>query len=62
MRIADFQPLHEFLTLARGILLKGEAYEVKIEYWLYASVWSFGVLAIGIVFFWAAEERYGRTD
>ncbi|GAA3514263.1 ABC transporter permease [Aeromicrobium panaciterrae] len=62
LRIADFQPLHEFLTLARGILLHGEAYEVKSVFWLYASVWSFGVLAVGIVYFWAAEERYGRVD
>lgn len=62
LRIADFHPLHEFLTLARGILLESEAYAVKQEYWLYASVWSFGILAIGIVFFWKAEERYGRTD
>ncbi len=62
LRIADFHPLHEFLTLARSILLKGESYEVPVEYWLYVSVWSFGVLAIGIVYFWAAEERYGRTD
>jgi teichoic acid transport system permease protein len=62
LRIADFHPLHEFLSLARSILLKGPAYEVKPEYWLYASVWSFGMLAIGIVFFWKAEERYGRTD
>ena len=62
LRIADFHPLHEFLTLARGILLKGESYQIKDEYWLYAAAWSFGVLAIGIVFFWVAEERYGRTD
>ncbi len=62
LRIADFQPLHEFLTLARSILLNGPTYEIKLEYWLYASVWSFGILAIGAVFFWRAEERYGRTD
>jgi teichoic acid transport system permease protein len=62
LRIADFHPLHEFLSLARSILLKGQAYEVKPEYWLYSSAWSFGMLAIGIVFFWAAEERYGRVD
>lgn len=62
LRIADFHPLHEFLTLARGILLEGPTYEIRNELWIYASAWSFGVLAIGIAFFWAAEERYGRTD
>lgn len=62
LRVADFQPIHEFLTLARAILLNGPTYEVRPEYWLYASMWSFGMLAIGTVFFWKAEERYGRTD
>lgn len=62
LSVADFQPIHEFLTLARGILLGGDAYDVKTEYWLYASAWSFGLLVIGIVFFWSAEERYGRAD
>ncbi len=62
LRIADFHPLHEFLTLARGILLDGEVYEVRPEYWLYATAWSVGILLIGTVFFWKAEERYGRTD
>lgn len=62
LRIADFHPLHEFLTLARAIMLEGPTYEIRPEYWLYVSLWSFGVLAIGTVFFWKAEERYGRTD
>jgi len=62
MRIADFQPIYEFLTLGRGALLTGPQYELKNEYWLYASAWSLAIFAIGVVFFWAAEERYGRTD
>ncbi|GAA1751655.1 ABC transporter permease [Aeromicrobium alkaliterrae] len=62
LRIASFVPLHEFLTLARGLLLDDPAFEAPPEFWLYAAVWSVGVLLVGIVFFWAAEERYGRTD
>jgi len=62
LRIADFQPLHEFLSLGRSLLLTGSTYNVKPQYWLYASIWSFGVFAVGAVFFWAAEERYGRTN
>lgn len=61
-RLADFQPLHEFLTLGRSILLTGPQYEPVPSYWLYATAWAFGVFALGVVFFWAAEERYGRTD
>jgi len=62
LRIMDFQPIHEFLRLGRSILLEGAGYEVPTIYWLYATVWSVVVLAIGVVFFWRAEERYGRTD
>lgn len=60
-RLLDFQPIHEFLSLARGLLLDGE-FTVRTEYWLYASVWSVALLVIGTVFFWQAEERYGRDD
>ncbi len=62
MRVADAQPIHEFMDLARGVMLTGPDYGIKTEYWAYTSAWAFGVLAIGIVYFWAAEERYGRTD
>ena len=62
MRIADAQPIFEFMSLARGVMLTGRDYVIKPEYWLYTSAWAFAVLLIGIVFFWAAEERYGRTD
>jgi teichoic acid transport system permease protein len=44
------------------MLLDGPYYAVKPEYWLYSGLWAFGTLVIGVLFFWAAEERYGRTD
>lgn len=62
LKVMDFQPIHEFLSLGRGIMLQGADYAVKPEYWLYVTVWSLAMLAFGIVFFWAAEERYGRVD
>jgi len=62
MKIVDFQPIHEFLSLGRAVILKGPEYEVRPEYWLYSSLWALAIFAIGVVFFWAAEERYGRTD
>ena len=62
MTIADFQPIHEFMDLARGIMLQGTDYTVKPEYWVYAAGWSVLFLIVGTVYFWAAEERYGRTD
>lgn len=61
-KIADVQPIHEFLTLGRAILLDGPDYTIPGEYWVYASIWSFAILIVGTLFFWTAEERYGRTD
>ncbi|WP_332664011.1 ABC transporter permease [Aeromicrobium sp.] len=62
MRIADFQPVNEFLTLARAALLAGDTYAIDERYWLYATIWSLGLFAFGVWFFWRAEERYGRVD
>lgn len=60
--IADAQPIHEFLSLGRAVLLDGPDYAMPWEFWGYAAAWSVVVLVLGTVFFWAAEERYGRTD
>jgi teichoic acid transport system permease protein len=62
MKIADGQPIHEFLDLARSIMLTGPDYVINSAYWGYAAAWSFAALIIGTVYFWAAEERYGRDD
>jgi len=62
MAIADVQPIHEFMDLARSVMLTGPDYGVETKYWLFAGAWAFAVLIIGTVYFWAAEERYGRTD
>jgi len=62
MRIADFQPVNEFLSLARSALLAGDTYSIDERYWLYATVWSIALFTFGVWFFWRAEERYGRVD
>lgn len=62
LRIIDFQPIHEFLSLARAVLLPGPDYTIDQRYWLYASVWSLGLFTFGVWFFWRAEERYGRVE
>lgn len=60
--IADAQPIHEFLSLGRAILMDGPTYEMPWHFWGYATIWSFALLVAGVIFFWAAEERYGRDD
>jgi len=62
MRIIDPQPIHEFLSLGRSVLLNEPGFHAKPEYWIYASLWAVASIVVGSLFFWAAEERYGRVD
>lgn len=58
VRLYDFHPLHIYLTLSRSIFL--DSVEAPIEYWITGSVWAFGLTIIGVMYFWRAEEKYGR--
>ncbi|MEJ7633971.1 ABC transporter permease [Aeromicrobium sp.] len=60
--ISNWQPVHEFLTLARSCLLEGPGYEMNEQFWIRATGWSIGLFVFGIWFFWRAEERYGRVE
>jgi teichoic acid transport system permease protein len=46
------------LQLARGILM-GEKI-ADWNYWWYFTAWSLLTLLVGLLYFWSAEERYGR--
>ncbi len=56
--VFDFHPLYQVLQIARGALMGGHSYNPN--YWWYFSIWAISVFVIGLLFFWAAEERYGR--
>ncbi|MET0446756.1 MAG: ABC transporter permease [Aeromicrobium sp.] len=60
--LTDYQPIHEFLSIARSALLEGPTYGLDGIYWVYASVWTVAIFVFGVWFFWRAEERYGRVD
>jgi teichoic acid transport system permease protein len=62
LKIIDAQPIHEFLSLGRSVLLNEPGFNAKPEFWLYASIWAAVSIVVGSLFFWAAEERYGRVD
>lgn len=62
MRIVDLQPIHELLSLCRSVLLNEPGFNAPPEYWLYASIWAGASIVAGSLFFWVAEERYGRVD
>lgn len=62
LKVMDFQPINELLSIGRGVMLNDVDNTVKPEYWLYIAIWAIVVFGIGVIFFWAAEERYGRVD
>ena len=60
--LSNWQPVHQFLSLARACLLEGPHYTMSTHFWIGATAWSIGLFIVGIWFFWRAEERYGRVD
>ena len=53
----DYHPLYQVLSIARGLML-GNPY--PLHYWLYFTAFSVVAFVGGLVFFWRAEELYGR--
>ena len=53
----NFHPLYQVIRIARGIML---GLDYPAHYWLDFSIASVVVCILGLIFFWAAEERYGR--
>jgi teichoic acid transport system permease protein len=60
LEIEKYNPIYVFVSLARGVGVAG--YTTTLFMWLAAIGWAFLTLALGVVFFWKAEERYGRED
>ena len=60
LQIMQFNPFYDFIELARGALVEG--YKMSAFLWLACTAWAFGLLILGVIFFWKAEERYGRED
>ncbi|MFT4218680.1 MAG: ABC transporter permease [Micropruina sp.] len=56
--IYDFHPLYQVLEMARGVLMNDVPYNPN--FWLYFSIYAVLTFVVGLVFFWVAEERYGR--
>lgn len=58
VRLYDFHPLYQVLQIARGLLMHEGHY--SLHYWPYLIIWSVLMCIGGMLFFWVAEERYGR--
>ena len=54
----QFNPLHAYLTLTRNSLLYGA--DSPVWMWAMGTIWAFGLLIVGFLFFWRGEESYGR--
>lgn len=72
LAVAEANPIYVYITLVRVALLgeqpvfadpqhKGQffPYDATLT-WTYALAWAFGMLIVGFVFFWHAEDKYGR--
>lgn len=57
--VMNANPMFVVLDIARDCLLY-DTWPSLIR-WLTLCVWALGSLSVGIVFFWRAEERYGRS-
>jgi teichoic acid transport system permease protein len=63
--IMEANPLYVFITLARVALLGpredivGHVYSAT-RMWGYGIAWGVGLLVVGFLFFWRAEDEYGR--
>lgn len=58
VELYNFHPLYQMLELGRGLLMTDRF--AHPSYWWYFSGWSLAIFVAGLLFFWSAEERYGR--
>ena len=56
--VVKFNPVYDFIELARGAVVQG--YSMQTDIWIAAVVWAFVTFIVGSIFFWKAEEEYGR--
>lgn len=60
LHVVSFNPFYDYIQLTRGLMITG--YEPTALLWWQCSGWAVVTLVIGLVYFWRAEELYGRED
>ncbi|WP_380165946.1 ABC transporter permease [Jannaschia sp. R86511] len=58
LSVLTANPMHIFLTLGRDAILWQQ--DSSWQYWAGAAGWAFGLLVVGYLVFWQAEEEYTR--
>lgn len=59
LQIVELNPLFNVLDIVRDCLLYAQVPDWQS--WAVLASWAFGALAVGAVYFWRAEETYGRA-
>lgn len=57
LAIAQLNPVHDFISLARGAMVNGMTLTPML--WLISAIWAVSVFLFGVYYFWKAEARYG---
>jgi teichoic acid transport system permease protein len=58
LAVLELNPAFIVLDMARDVLLY--ATTPSLSSWMTLTAWAFGTAVLGFLFFWRAEERYGR--
>lgn len=56
----DWHPIYQTLELARAYIMDDHLFQPRG--WMVLSIWAVVSLVGGLIYFWKAEERYGRVD
>lgn len=56
--ILELNPLYQIIDMMRSVLLDGQVPDLRS--WTIAISWAVGTVVVGFLFFWRAEESYGR--
>lgn len=58
LAIVKWNPVYDFIEIARGALVQG--YTMETDIWIACAIWAVFTFVLGSIFFWKAEEEYGR--
>ena len=58
LAIVELNPLYQLIAMMRTALLDGQV--PGLMSWVIVMLWAVGLLIGGFIFFWRAEESYGR--
>ncbi|MFL6139011.1 MAG: ABC transporter permease [Frankiaceae bacterium] len=58
LHLLQLNPPHVYITIARDAVIDGRF--ASLHWWLLGTGWAIGLCLLGFLFFWHAEETYGR--